>query len=167
MWHRKQLKFVEVGKWCTGFCLNRKPSSSVQKWDVKKIIFWLWRHRDVRYPLITLILRRWSIVSSLMLVRREISEELRQTHRQNCALYINCQLQVVTIDRERLTSEKQNNKPSAEGARLPKEAMLLRDIYKFTKPFLDAFRPFGLISRACQGPRDLPIALTLTFRCFG
>ena len=51
-------------------------------------------------------------------------------------------------------SEKQNNKASAEGARLPKEAVLLRDIYKFTKPSLDAFRPFKLISKACQGPRD-------------
>ena len=53
-----------------------------------------------------------------------------------------CQFQVVTIDRERLISEKQNNKASAEGARFPKEAMLLRDIFKFTKPSLDAFRPF-------------------------
>ena len=34
---------------------------------------------------------------------------------------------MVTIDRERLKSEKQNNKASPEGARLPKEAMLLRD----------------------------------------
>ena len=64
-------------------------------------------------------------------------------------LYIYCQFQVITIDRERLLSEKQNNKASAEGARLPKEAMLFRDIFKFTKPFLDAFRPFGLISKAC------------------
>ena len=71
---------------------------------------------------------------------------------------------MVTIDRERLISEKQNNKASAEGARHPKEAMLLRDICKFTKPSLDAFRPFGLISRACQGPRNPPIALTLTFK---
>ena len=71
---------------------------------------------------------------------------------------------MVTIDRGRLISEKQNNKESAEGARLPKGAMLLRDIYEFTKPYLDAFRPFGLISRACQGPRDPPIALTLTFK---
>ena len=70
---------------------------------------------------------------------------------------------MVTIDRERLISEKQNNKASAEGAMLPKEAMLLRDIFKFTKPSLDAFRPFGLISRACQEPRDPPIAFTLTF----
>ena len=54
---------------------------------------------------------------------------------------------MVTIDRERLISEKQNNKASAEGARLPKEAMLLRDIFKLTKPSLDEFRPFGL-SRA-------------------
>ena len=43
--------------------------------------------------------------------------------------YIYCWLQVDTINRERLLSEKQNNKASAE-ARLPKEAMLLRDIYK-------------------------------------
>ena len=70
---------------------------------------------------------------------------------------------MATIDRERLVSEKQNNKTSAEGARLPKGTMLLRDIFKFTKPSLDAFRPFGLISRACQGPRDSPIALTLAF----
>ena len=63
-------------------------------------------------------------------------------------IYI-CWFQVVTIDRERLISEKQNNKASPTGARLPKKAMLLRDIFKFTKPSLDAFRPFGLISRAC------------------
>ena len=41
---------------------------------------------------------------------------------------------MVTIERERLISEKQNNKASAEGARLPKEPMLLRDILKFSKP---------------------------------
>ena len=43
--------------------------------------------------------------------------------------------------------------------------MLLRDIFKFTKPSLDAFRPFGLINRACQGPSDPPppITLILTF----
>ena len=70
---------------------------------------------------------------------------------------------MIAIDRERLISEKQNNKASCEGAGLSKEAMLLRDIFKFTKPSLDAFRLFGLISRACQGPRGPPIALTLTF----
>ena len=71
---------------------------------------------------------------------------------------------MVKIDRERLISEKQNNKASAEDARLPERVMLLRDIFKYTKPSMDAFRPFGLISRACQGLRDpLPIALTLTF----
>ena len=70
---------------------------------------------------------------------------------------------MATIDRERLVSEKQNNKASAEGARLPKGTMLLRDIFKFTKPSLDAFRPFGLISRAFQRPRDSPIVLTLAF----
>ena len=56
---------------------------------------------------------------------------------------------MVTIDRERLISEKQNNKASREGARLPKEVMLLKDIFKFTKPSLNTFHPFGLISRAC------------------
>ena len=40
---------------------------------------------------------------------------------------------MVTIDRERLISEKQNNKASPEGAKLPKAAMLLRDIIKFKK----------------------------------
>ena len=68
---------------------------------------------------------------------------------------------MVTIDRECLISEKQSNIASPEGARIPKEAMLLRDIFKFTKPSLDAFRPFGLISRACQRPRGPPIALTV------
>ena len=48
---------------------------------------------------------------------------------------------MVTIDREHLISEKQNKKASAEGARLLKEAMPLRDIFKFAKPSLDAFRP--------------------------
>ena len=60
-------------------------------------------------------------------------------------------------------SEKQNNKASAESARLPKEAMLLRDIFKFTKPSSDAFRPFGLISRACQGPSDAPSSINVDF----
>ena len=67
------------------------------------------------------------------------------------------------IDRERLISEKQNNKASAESARLPKEAMLLRDVFKITKPSQDAFCLFGLINRACQGSRGPPIALMLTF----
>ena len=70
---------------------------------------------------------------------------------------------MVTIDRERLVSEKQNKKASAEGARLRKEAMLLRDLFKVTKPSLDAFRPFGLISRACQGPRDRPNSINVDF----
>ena len=65
-------------------------------------------------------------------------------------------------DREHLISEKQNNKASAEGVRLPKESMLLRDI-KFTKLSLDAFHPFGLISRACQGPRDPPNNINIDF----
>ena len=70
---------------------------------------------------------------------------------------------MVTIDRERLISEKRVNKASAEGARLLKEAMPLRDIYKFTKPSLDAFRPFGLISRAFQGPRAPPNSINVDF----
>ena len=70
---------------------------------------------------------------------------------------------MLTIDSERLISEKQNYKASAEGARLPKEAMLLRDIFKFTEPSLDAFRPFGPISRACQGPRDPPNSINVDF----
>ena len=40
---------------------------------------------------------------------------------------------MVTIDRERLVSGKQNNKASAEGARPPRGAMLLRDIFDFYK----------------------------------
>ena len=70
---------------------------------------------------------------------------------------------MVTIDRERLISEKQNNKASAEGARLPKETMLLTDIFKFTKTSLDAFRPFGLMSRAFQGPRGPPNSINVDF----
>ena len=70
---------------------------------------------------------------------------------------------MVAIDRERLISEKQNNKASVEGARLPKEAMLLRDISKFIKPFPNAFRPFRLISRACQGPRGPPNSINVGF----
>ena len=70
---------------------------------------------------------------------------------------------MVTIDRKRLISKKQNSKASAEGARLLKEAMLLRDIFKFTKPSLDSFCPFGLISRACQGPRDPPNSINVDF----
>ena len=70
---------------------------------------------------------------------------------------------MVTIDRERRISDKQNNKASSEGARLPEEAMLLRDIFKFTKPSLDAFRPFGLISRAFQGSRGPPNSINVDF----
>ena len=71
---------------------------------------------------------------------------------------------MVTIDTDRLISEKQNNKANAEGARLPKGAMLLRDVYKFTKPSLDAFRPFGLISKVCQGPRDPSNSINVDFQ---
>ena len=79
------------------------------------------------------------------------------------AIVFYCWLQVVTSDREHLISEKQNNKASAEGARLQKEAMLLKDLFKFTNPSLDAFRFFGLISRACQGPRDSPNSINVDF----
>ena len=71
---------------------------------------------------------------------------------------------MVAIDRERLISEKRNNKASAEGTRLPKEAMLSRDIFKFTKPSLDAFRPLGLINRAFQEPRNLPNSINVDFK---
>ena len=66
---------------------------------------------------------------------------------------------MVTIDRERPINQKQNNNASAESARLPKEAMLLRDIIKFPKPSLDAFCPFG----HPIGPRGPRIVFTLTF----
>ena len=78
-------------------------------------------------------------------------------------VYIYCWFQVVTIDRERLIGEKQNNKASPTGVRLPKEAMLLRDIFKFINPSLDAFRPFGLIIRACQGPRSPPNSIKVDY----
>ena len=67
------------------------------------------------------------------------------------------------IDRERLIREKRNNKASAEGARPPKAAMLIRDIFKFTKPSLDSFCLFGLISRAFQGSRDPPNSINIDF----
>ena len=38
-WHRKDVKFVEVGKPGTGFCSSRKPRSWVEKYDFQKIIF--------------------------------------------------------------------------------------------------------------------------------
>ena len=66
---------------------------------------------------------------------------------------------MVTIDRERLISEKQNNKASPEGAKLPLEAMLLRDIFKFTKRFVLLDSSEGL----AKGQEVPPIALTLTF----
>ena len=70
---------------------------------------------------------------------------------------------MVTIDKKRLISEKKINNATAEGARLPKEATLLRDIFKFTKPSLDTFRPCGLISRACQVPRGTPTSINVDF----
>ena len=50
---------------------------------------------------------------------------------------------MVTIDGERLISGKQNNKASAEGARLPKGAMLLRDIFKLTDIGAEEFIRLG------------------------
>ena len=51
-------------------------------------------------------------------------------------IYLYCLFQVVTIDKERLISEKQNNKASAEGGRLPKGAMLLRELEKMSSSHL-------------------------------
>ena len=48
-------------------------------------------------------------------------------------------------DREHFISKKQNNNTSVEGTRPPKGAMLLRDIYKFTKPSLDADKHVMLV----------------------
>ena len=70
---------------------------------------------------------------------------------------------MVAIDRERLISEKQN-KASAEGARLPKEAMLLRDIFKFYKAH--PWTRFVLLDSSAglsKGQEVPPIALTFTF----
>ena len=79
-------------------------------------------------------------------------------------MYIYCQLQLVTIDRERPISKKQYNKASAEGARLPEEAMLLRDIYKFYKAIPGRASSFWTHQQGLpRANRSLPIALTLTF----
>ena len=68
---------------------------------------------------------------------------------------------MVTIDRERLISERRNNNASAKGAGLPKEAMLLRDIYKAIPGRISSFwtHQQGLP----RAKRSFPIALTLTF----
>ena len=68
---------------------------------------------------------------------------------------------MVTIVGERRISEKQNNNASAEGGRLPKGAMLLRDIYKAIPGSVSSFwaHQQGL-PRAKRSP---PIALMLTF----
>ena len=68
---------------------------------------------------------------------------------------------MVTINRERLISEKQNNKASAEGAGLPKEAMLLREIYKAIPGRVSSFWTHQHGFRRAK--RSPPIALTLTF----
>ena len=75
-----------------------------------------------------------------------------------------CWFQVVTIDRERLISEKQNNKASPTGGRLPKEAMLLRDIFKFTKPSLDAFQRIDNTCHCSQ--MTCPTLLKQVFQLF-
>ena len=43
--------------------------------------------------------------------------------------------------------------------------MLLIHIFKLTKPSLDAFRAFGLNSRACQEPRDHVVCNTDNIVC--
>ena len=95
--------------------------------------------------------------------RTKIEQNRAEWLNRAILIYIYCWFQVVTIDRERLISEKQNNKASPTGARLPKEAMLLGDIFKFTKPSLHAFRPFGIISRACQGPKGPPNSIDVDY----
>ena len=67
---------------------------------------------------------------------------------------------MVTIDRERLISEKQNKKARAAGARLPKEAMLLRDIFKFTKMRFDLLDSSTGLAKSQE---ILSTALALTF----
>ena len=49
---------------------------------------------------------------------------------------------MVAIDRERPTSEKRNNKASAEGARFAKEAMLLRRYLQIYKAILGRVSSF-------------------------
>ena len=72
---------------------------------------------------------------------------------------------MVTIDREleRLISEKQNNKASAEGARLPKEAMLLRDIFNLPSHPWTRFVLLDSSAGLAKGQEFPLIALTLTF----
>ena len=68
---------------------------------------------------------------------------------------------MVTIDRKRPISEKQKKKASAEGARLTKGAMLLRDIYK---AILGRVSPFWTHQQGLpRAKRSPPIVLTLTF----
>ena len=71
---------------------------------------------------------------------------------------------MATIDRESLISEKQNNKVSTKGAKLPKGAKLLRDIFKFTKPFWNAFRYLDSSTGLSKSQEIPPIALTLIFK---
>ena len=67
------------------------------------------------------------------------------------------------IDRERLIIEKQNNKASAEGARLLEKAMLLRDIFKFTKLSLDAFVLLDSSAVLAKGQEISPNSINVDF----
>ena len=71
---------------------------------------------------------------------------------------------MVTIDRERLISEERNNKASAEGARLPKEPMLLRDIFKLQSHPWTRFVLLDSSAGLAKAKRSPPIALTLTLK---
>ena len=61
---------------------------------------------------------------------------------------------MVAIDTERLISEKQNNKASAEGARLLRDFQIYKAIPR---------RVLSLPSRACQGLRDPPNSINVGF----
>ena len=67
------------------------------------------------------------------------------------------------IGRERLTSEKQNNKASAEASMLPKEAMLLRDISNLPSHPGTRFVLLDSSAELAKGQEVPPIAITLTF----
>ena len=69
---------------------------------------------------------------------------------------------MVIIDRERLISEKQNNKVSPTGARLPKGAMLLRDIFKLQSHPWTRFVLLDSSAGLAKGREVPPIASTLT-----
>ena len=72
---------------------------------------------------------------------------------------------MVTIDREleRLISEKQNNKASAEGARLPKEAMLLRDIFNLPSHLWTRFVLLDSSAGLAKGQEVPPNSINVDF----